>query len=199
MIAQDGQDSSENSDTNDNTQPADDVLNERIGATRDWEDPEFQPKLRAAYDKLVLFAMPNSALGCQTPNTDAPKGNYNVERNEDGYWRLRYVKGYQKDPDGNDIYKTKNRTNKDGSPRTTEARTQIRGSIYIHHLSMLANGEPILSKDNSQRYTVSHLCGNPACFNHAHLCLEPHWMNLARNGCYHAICQHSPKCLRHHA
>ncbi len=51
--------------------------------------------------------------------------------------------------------------------------------------------------DDNVKYTVSHLCHNPKCYNWNHHTLELLTVNKGRNGCPGGLhCHHIVKCLR---
>lgn len=60
---------------------------------------------------------------------------------------------------------------------------------YVHQLAAVAGGQggllPLtsLTRSEGERFECSHLCHNHACFNPAHIVVEPRLLNLLRNGC----------------
>ncbi len=77
-------------------------------------------------------------------------------------------------------------------------------TFYLHHLAWYVTGHKMPTPVTEH---LSHLCGDPRCFNIAHLTVESPAANNARKGCLPAvrcpfgcakafwICRHEPKCI----
>jgi hypothetical protein len=116
-----------------------------------------------------------------------------MEKTEDGYWRVRWQVP-KRGENGQVLYAVRKVT------RDRESRTKVykKLTLYLHHLAVYLGNPISLSRAEEGQgklsWEMSHLCGNPSCYNPAHLVHEPHAINLDRIGCFTEGCVHFPKC-----
>jgi hypothetical protein len=163
-------------------------------------DRQWESACRARNETVTFTDDPEDT--CWVPGT-AVRGasGGNVEINRHGYYRVRFL--MDKDPQ-HDTPRTFQRRRRDGTAYSATRKDRKKGGIYLTHLTLLATGELLVQHrahriDGSfqnVRYSVSHLCGNRACFRPTHLVCEPHVVNLSRIPCAKEYCAHKYACLK---
>ena len=81
------------------------------------------------------------------------------------------------------------------------ARTKRRSQHFVHRLAVLAWGTEqdiermIRRRIAGEDWEVSHLCGNPTCFNPDHIKVESHSQNEQRKHLDGKLCRCVPACI----
>jgi len=167
----------------------------------DWENNQrqltkyYKKILNSSYISTTTTTTDLGNLGCILPKKNKPL--FNIEKTPQDYWRLRYQKKeYIKNEDGSIRKRKYQRKYADGTYANRTRKDRVKGSIYLHHLSIFINDPTFITCSHREKHSFSHLCGNPSCFNPDHIVYEPHIINISRIACCSEYCVHRNKCLK---